>query len=599
MKIVKRDGKEENLNLEKITSRINSLRYGLSEIVDPDIVSQKVISGCYDLITSEEIDTLAYETAAQLVIEHPDYSMLASRLAITSLNKSVPKSFTKSVENLYNYIDPKTGEKAGMISDEVFKIIMDNKDRLNSAIIHKRDERIDFFGFKTLERSYLLKIDGTPAERIQHMWMRVSVGIWGENIDKAIETYNTMSNKYATHATPTLFNAGTKRPQMSSCFLIAMKEDSIEGIYDTLKQSALISQSAGGIGLHIHNVRAQGSYIKGTNGYSNGIVPMLRNFDMTARYVDQGGGKRKGSIAIYLEPWHADIFEFLDLKKNHGKEEGRARDLFYALWVSDLFMERANNGGKWTLFSPDSAPGLADCYGEEFDKLYVKYEEEGRGIKEVDARKLWDKILESQQETGTPYMLYKDAANTKSNQKNIGVIKSSNLCTEIMEVSNSEETAVCNLASLALPMFVSSSYKRKPKKVDRSKLFFDHDKLFEIAYQMTENLNQVIDRNYYPTPETKNSNMQHRPIGLGVQGLADTFAILGIPFDSPEAKQLNKDIFETIYFAAVTASADLAERDGAYSSFEGSPMSEGIFQFDMWEDRKVSKNKETKQWGNY
>lgn len=596
MKIVKRNGKEENLNLEKITSRINSLRYGLSEIVDPDIVSQKVISGCYDLITSEEIDTLAYETAAQLVIEHPDYSMLASRLAITSLNKSVPKSFTKSVENLYNHIDPKTGEKAGMISDEVFKIIMDNKDRLNSAIIHKRDERIDFFGFKTLERSYLLKIDNRPAERIQHMWMRVSVGIWGENIDKAIETYNTMSNKYATHATPTLFNSGTKKPQMSSCFLIAMKEDSIDGIYDTLKQSALISQSAGGIGLHIHNVRATGSYIKGTNGYSNGIVPMLRNFDMTARYVDQGGGKRKGSIAIYLEPWHADIFEFLDLKKNHGKEEGRARDLFYALWVSDLFMERVNSGGKWTLFSPDSATGLSDCYGEEFDKLYVKYEEEGKGIREVDARKLWEKILESQQETGTPYMLYKDAANIKSNQKNIGVIKSSNLCTEIMEVSNSEETAVCNLASLALPMFVSSSYKRKPKKVDRSKLFFDHDKLYEIAYQMTENLNQVIDRNYYPTSEAKTSNMNHRPIGLGVQGLADAFAILGIPFDSKEAKQLNKDIFETIYFAAVTASADLAERDGAYSSFKGSPMSRGIFQFDMWEDRKVNKNRESKQW---
>ncbi len=596
MKIVKRNGKEENLNLEKITSRINSLRYGLSEIVDPDIVSQKVISGCYDLITSEEIDTLAYETAAQLVIEHPDYSMLASRLAITSLNKSVPKSFTKSVENLYNHIDPKTGEKAGMISDEVFKIIMDNKDRLNSAIIHKRDERIDFFGFKTLERSYLLKIDNRPAERIQHMWMRVSVGIWGENIDKAIETYNTMSNKYATHATPTLFNSGTKKPQMSSCFLIAMKEDSIDGIYDTLKQSALISQSAGGIGLHIHNVRATGSYIKGTNGYSNGIVPMLRNFDMTARYVDQGGGKRKGSIAIYLEPWHADIFEFLDLKKNHGKEEGRARDLFYALWVSDLFMERVNSGGKWTLFSPDSATGLSDCYGEEFDKLYVKYEEEGKGIREVDARKLWEKILESQQETGTPYMLYKDAANIKSNQKNIGVIKSSNLCTEIMEVSNSEETAVCNLASLALPMFVSSSYKRKPKKVDRSKLFFDHDKLYEIAYQMTENLNQVIDRNYYPTSEAKTSNMNHRPIGLGVQGLADAFAILGIPFDSKEAKQLNKDIFETIYFAAVTASADLAERDGAYSSFKGSPMSKGIFQFDMWEDRKVNKNRESKQW---
>ena len=471
--------------------------------------------------------------------------------------------------DLYNYIDPNTGKHAPLLSEEVYNIIQENKEILDSTIIYDRDFGYDFFGFKTLEKSYLLKLNGKVVERPQHMIMRVAVGIHQNDIEGAIETYNLMSERWFTHATPTLFNAGTPKPQLSSCFLLSMKEDSIQGIYDTLAQCAKISQSAGGIGLSIHDIRATGSYIRGTNGTSNGIVPMLKVFNDTARYVDQGGGKRKGSFAIYLEPWHADIYDFLELKKNHGKEEMRARDLFYALWIPDLFMKRVEEEGKWSLFCPNECPGLSDSYGEEFEKLYTKYEEEGRAKATVKARDLWFKVLDSQIETGTPYMLYKDACNEKSNQKNLGTIKSSNLCTEIVEYTAPDEVAVCNLASIALPRFV----------IDGK---FDHQKLFEITYVVTKNLNKIIDINYYPVEEARNSNMRHRPIGLGVQGLADTFIMLRHPFESEEAKKLNKEIFETIYYASLTASKDLARENGPYQSYEGSPISQGIFQFDMW-----------------
>jgi ribonucleoside-diphosphate reductase alpha chain len=474
------------------------------------------------------------------------------------------------MKRLYTYVDPKTGENAPLISKEAWKVIKEHAALLDSSIIYDRDYSYDFFGFKTLERSYLMKIDGKIVERPQHMLMRVAVGIHMDDLDRVIETYNLLSEKWFTHATPTLFNAATPKPQMSSCFLLTMKDDSIDGIYDTLKQTAKISQSAGGIGLSIHHVRATGSYIRGTNGTSNGIVPMLRNFDMTARYVDQGGGKRKGSFAIYLEPWHADIYQFLDLKKNHGKEELRARDLFYALWVPDLFMKRVENNEDWSLFCPNEAPGLADCYGEEFERLYEKYEREGRFRKQIKAQDLWFEVLEAQIETGTPYMLYKDAANKKSNQKNLGTIKSSNLCTEIIEYTAPDEVAVCNLASIALPKFV---------KEDKS---FDHQKLYEITKVITRNLNRVIDRNFYPVEEARNSNMRHRPIGLGVQGLADTFLLMRYPFESEAAKQLNSEIFETIYFAAMETSMELAKEEGPYETFKGSPVSKGIFQFDMW-----------------
>ena len=529
----------------------------------------KVIEGLYDGVTTSELDNLAAEVAATNTITHPDYALLASRIAVSNLHKNTKKSFSETVKDLYEYIDPKTNEKAPLISDEVYSVIMKNADVLDSTIIYDRDFRYDFFGFKTLERSYLLKLNGEVAERPQQMLMRVAMGIHTDDIDAAIETYNYMSEGWFTHATPTLFNSGTPKPQMSSCFLLTTKEDSISGIYDTLKQCAQISQSAGGIGLSIHDIRATGSYIKGTNGTSNGIVPMLRVFNDTARYVDQGGGKRKGSFAIYVEPWHADIFDFLDLKKNHGKEEQRARDLFYALWIPDLFMKRVEENGDWTLMCPNECPGLADTYGKKFEKLYKKYESEGKGRKTIKAQELWFKILESQIETGTPYMLYKDAANEKSNQKNLGTIKSSNLCTEIIEYTAPDEVAVCNLASIALPKFV----------VDGK---FDHEKLFNVTYRVTKNLDKVIDANYYPVPEARNSNMRHRPIGIGVQGLADAFILMRHAFDSPEAKQLNKEIFETIYYAAVTASKDLAIENGPYETWKGSPISEGVFQFDMW-----------------
>jgi ribonucleoside-diphosphate reductase alpha chain len=570
MFVIKRDGKKETVKFDKITARIQKLCYGLSpDHVSPALVAQKVIEGVFDGVTTTELDNLAAETAASLTTRHPDFAQLASRIAISNLHKNTKKGFTETMRDLYTFIDPKTGKNASLIAEDVMQVIEDNTDLLDSSIIYDRDFGYDYFGFKTLEKSYLLRLNGKVVERPQHMLMRVAVGIHKSDVESAIETYNLMSERWFTHATPTLFNAGTPKPQLSSCFLLQMKSDSIEGIYDTLKNTAQISQSAGGIGLSIHNIRATGSYIRGTNGTSNGIVPMLRVFNDTARYVDQGGGKRKGSFAIYLEPWHADIFEFLELKKNHGKEENRARDLFYAMWICDLFMKRVKEEGEWSLFCPNEAPGLADCYGMEFEMLYTKYEAEGRARKTIPARELWTAILESQIESGTPYMLYKDACNEKSNQKNLGTIQSSNLCTEILEYTAPDEIAVCNLASIALPRFVINGK-------------FDHQKLFEITYVATKNLNRIIDVNYYPVQEAKNSNMRHRPIGLGVQGLADAFILLRYPFESEEARLLNREIFETIYYAAMTASKDLAKAEGPYSTFEGSPLSKGIFQFDMW-----------------
>ena len=570
MYVVKRDGRKEAVKFDKITARVIKMCYGLDPMVSPEAVAMKVIEGLYDGVSTTDLDNLAAEVAAAKTTEHPDYALLASRIAVSNLHKETKKTFSDVMTDLYEYLDPKTGQSAALLSEEVYQIVVNNRDTLDSSIIYDRDFRYDYFGFKTLTRSYLMKLEGKIAERPQHMLMRVSLGIHKDDIKSAIATYNLMSEGWFTHATPTLFNSGTPKPQMSSCFLLTMKEDSIPGIYDTLKSCAQISQSAGGIGLSIHNVRATGSYIKGTNGTSNGIVPMLRVFNDTARYVDQGGGKRKGSFAIYLEPWHADVFDFLDLKKNHGKEEQRARDLFFALWIPDLFMKRVKNNETWTLMCPHECPGLADTHSEEFEALYTKYEAEGKGRKTINAQDLWFKILESQIETGTPYMLYKDAANAKSNQQNLGVIKSSNLCTEIIEYTAPDEVAVCNLASLALPKYVTEQG------------VFDHEKLFEVTYQATLNLNKIIDENYYPVEEAKNSNLRHRPIGLGVQGLADAFILLGLPFESEEARALNREIFETIYFASMTASKDLAIKEGAYSTFNGSPVSKGVFQFDMW-----------------
>lgn len=571
MRVVKRDGRLESVKFDKVTTRIEKLCYKLdTTYVHPIDIAKKVIAGIYDQVTTVELDRLAAEVAASMTSVHPDYAILAARIVISNLHKTTSKSFSSTMKRLYTYIDPKTGENASLIAKDIYKIIKDNALLLDEAIDYSRDFDYDYFGFKTLERSYLMKLNDKIVERPQHMLMRVAIGIHQEDIPAAIETYQLMSEKWFTHATPTLFNAGTPKPQLSSCFLLTMQEDSISGIYDTLKQCAQISQSAGGIGLSIHNIRATGSYIRGTNGLSNGIVPMLRNFDMTARYVDQGGGRRKGSFAIYLEPWHADISAFLDLKKNHGKEELRARDLFYALWIPDLFMQRVEDNAMWSLFCPKEAPGLSECYGEEFIKLYLKYEKGGKARKQVKAQELWFEILAAQVETGTPYMLYKDAANHKSNQKNLGTIKSSNLCTEIIEYTSPQEVAVCNLASIALPKFVTPSGD------------FDHKKLYEVTYVITKNLNKVIDINYYPVPEARTSNLRHRPIGIGVQGLADTFLKLFMPFDSPEARELNQAIFETIYFAAMTASKDLAQQQGPYESFAGSPISQGIFQFDLW-----------------
>jgi len=567
--VLKRNGKTESVKFDKVTARIEKLSYSLSPIINVIEVAKKTIEGIYEGVPTTELDNLAAETAASLTITHPDYAILASRIAVSNLHKNTIKSFSETMRLLHQYTDKSNNRSMPLLADDVMAIIEEHAELLDSTIIYDRDFAFDYFGFKTLEKSYLLKIDNKIVERPQHMYMRVAVGIHKNDIDNVIKTYHLMSERWFTHATPTLFNAGTPKPQMSSCFLLTMKDDSIDGIYDTLKQTAKISQSAGGIGLAIHNIRATGTYIGGTNGTSNGIVPMLRVFNDTARYVDQGGGKRKGAFAIYLEPWHADVFEFLDLRKNHGKEEMRARDLFYALWISDLFMKRVEADGEWSLFCPHEAPGLSDCWGDAFEALYTRYETEGRARKTIKAQELWFAILESQIETGTPYMLYKDAANGKSNQQNLGTIKSSNLCTEIMEYTSPDEVAVCNLASLALPRFV----------IDGK---FDQQKLYDVTYQVTLNLNKIIDNNYYPVEEARNSNMRHRPVGLGVQGLADVFILLRLPFESELAKMLNKNIFETIYFAAMTASKDLAKAEGPYETYAGSPVSKGIFQFDMW-----------------
>ena len=575
MYVIKRDGRRESVKFDKITARIEKLCYSLDPFfVQPLDVAKKVITGLYDGVTTSELDNLAAETAASMTTKHPDYAVLAARIAVSNLHKETQKSFSGTMKRLYNYHDPKTGENAALLSKEVYDVIKKHASELDAAIIYDRDFGYDYFGFKTLEKSYLLKLEGKIVERPQHMLMRVAVGIHGAEIESVIETYNLLSERWFTHATPTLFNAGTPKPQMSSCFLLTMQDDSIEGIYDTLKQCANISQSAGGIGLSIHNIRATGSYIKGTNGTSNGIVPMLRVFNDTARYVDQGGGKRKGSFAIYIEPWHADIFDFLSLKKNHGKEEMRARDLFYALWIPDLFMQRVRDNDMWSLFCPHECPGMGDSHGEEFEKLYNGYELAGKARKVVKAQDLWFEILESQTETGTPYMLFKDHANKKSNQKNLGTIKSSNLCTEIIQYTSKDEVAVCNLASLALPKYLKTN--------ERGFLVFDHEELYRVTKVATKNLNKIIDRNYYPVAEAKVSNFRHRPIGLGVQGLADVFILLRMPFESEGAKQLNKEIFETLYYAAMEASMELAIKEGPYETWAGSPISQGVFQFDMW-----------------
>ncbi len=569
MYVVKRDGRREPVMFDKITDRVRILCYELSELVDPVKVAMRVIEGLYDGVTTYELDNLAAEIAAAMTVTHPDYAQLAARISVSNLHKNTKKSFSETMSEMYHYVNPRTGQESPLISDEVYEAIMANAEVLDSSIIYNRDFNYDYFGFKTLERSYLLKINGKIVERPQHMLMRVSVGIHLDDIEAVLETYELMSKKFFTHATPTLFNSGTPKPQMSSCFLLTMKDDSIDGIYDTLKSTAKISQSAGGIGLSIHNVRATGSYIRGTNGTSNGIVPMLRVFNDTARYVDQGGGKRKGSFAIYIEPWHADIFDFLELRKNHGKEEMRARDLFTAMWIPDMFMKRVQEDGEWTLMCPNECPGLCDVHSDEFDALYLKYEAEKKGRKTIKARELWEKILESQIETGLPYMLYKDAANRKSNQKNLGTIRSSNLCTEIIEYTAPDEVAVCNLASISLPMFVEEGV-------------FNHQYLHDVTKRITRNLNKVIDRNYYPIEEARNSNMRHRPVGLGVQGLADALILMRLPFTCDEAKKVNQEIFETIYFAAVTASMELAKEEGPYSTFEGSPISQGEFQYNLW-----------------
>jgi ribonucleoside-diphosphate reductase alpha chain len=598
IKVVKRNGKKEPVMLDKILDRITQQTYGLDKLIIPFEVAQKVIEGIMPDIKTQVLDQLAMETAASLATKHPDYSILAARLAITNLHKETKKSFSETVTDLYKYIDPKTGKHSPIVSESFYRIVKRHADEIDSAIVHSRDHNFDYFGFKTLEKSYLLKLDGKVAERPQYMYMRTALQVWGENLEKVIETYNTLSEGYYTHATPTLFNSGTGRPQLSSCFLLDLESDSIEGIFNTLKESAQISKNAGGIGISFTKVRSKGTYIAGTNGTSNGIIPFLKIFNETARAVDQGGGKRKGSIAIYMEPWHSDIMEFLDLRKNQGKDEVRARDLFLAMWMNDLFMERVELDEDWTLMCPHECSGLTETYGQEFRELYTKYENLGKGKRTLKAREVWNKILESQIETGTPYILYKDSINEKSNQANIGVVRSSNLCAEIVEATgitktqgeilkNKElltklglsefygeesvnETAVCNLASIALPKFIN---KNKT---------YNFNKLYEVAYAATINLNNVIDVNFYPSPAAKFSNLLHRPIGLGVQGLADVFFMLGLPYESEEAKSINKEIFETIYYASIKASCDLAKTEGAYATYEGSPISKGKLQFDLW-----------------
>src|SRR6056300_615238 len=558
MRVIKRSGRIEDMKFDNVTNRIKKLTYGLSEKCDSSKVAQQVFSSMYDEITTQEIDTLSAEICIGMITTDPDYEVLATRIIASNIQKVCPNNFYLSMKKL---------AKAGIITDEVAQIA----GRVKDDIVTKRDYDFGYFGLKTLEKSYLQRLDGVLMETPQYMFMRVAIGIHGEDIPSVIETYNKMSQGYFVHATPTLFNAGTPRPQMSSCFLIANKEDSINGIYGTLTECAQISKWAGGIGMHIHDIRANKSRIRGTNGTSDGIIPMLRVFNATARYVNQAG-RRKGSIAVYLEPWHADIMEFLELRLNQGDEEARCRDLFSALWIPDLFMKRVEQGGQWSLFFPDKAPGLSDAVGEEFEALYTKYEEEGRANATVPAAEVWKAILKSQTETGTPYMLYKDACNQKSNQKNLGTIKSSNLCTEILEYTDKDETSVCNLASIALPKYVNEETRS-----------FDYQKLHEITKIVTKNLNRVIDRNFYPVETARKSNMRHRPIGLGVQGLADVFILCRHAFDSDEAKEMNARIFETMYHAALEASSELAEVEGSYETFEGSPASQGVLQFDMWE----------------
>jgi ribonucleoside-diphosphate reductase alpha subunit len=572
MNVTKRDGNQEIVSFDKILKRIKTV--GLEAGININYTSLviKVIDQLYDCIPSTKIDELLGEQCVAMSSIHPDYNVLASRVAVSNHHKNTLNSFSTVMKSLYHFVN-KRGEHAPLISKELYDLVVENARVYDDLCVYERDFLIDYFGFKTLEKSYLMRINKVVVERPQHMWLRTSIGIHGADLEAVKETYNYMSLKHFTHATPTLYNAGTPRPQLSSCYLLSMEDDSIDGIFNTLKECAQISKWAGGIGLHIHNVRATGTHIHGTNGTSNGIVPMLRVFNNTAKYVDQGGGKRNGSFAIYLEPWHSDVEMFLQMRKNHGDEELKARDLFYALWIPDLFMERVKTDGSWMLVCPHECPGLADVWGEAFVELYTKYEKEGRGRKTMKARDLWFQILDSVMETGTPYLLYKDACNAKSNQQNVGTIKSSNLCTEIVEYSSPEESAVCNLASLALPAFVGCNI---------TGTYYDFDKLHKVAKVVTRNLNRIIDINYYPTDKTKLSNMRHRPIGIGVQGLADVFMIMGMAFGSDKSKKLNRDIFETIYHAAVEASCDLADRDGAYSTFEGSPASEGRLQFDLW-----------------
>jgi ribonucleoside-diphosphate reductase alpha subunit len=577
MIVIKRNGKSEKIYFDKITSRIKKLMWGLDKMIDPAKITLKISQSIYSGITTRELDILAAETAIQLITEHPDYALLASRIEVSNLHKETNKKFSDVIEQLYNYVNPKTNEMGCLIDKKIYDIIIKNKEELDEVLIYNRDFNYDYFGIKTLMRSYLIKIDGKIYERPQHMLMRVSIGIHIDDIPAAIETYELMSKKFFTHATPTLFNAGTPRPQMSSCFLLQMKDDSINGIYDTLKETAQISKNAGGIGLAIHNVRSKGSYIKGTNGESNGIVPMLRVFNNTARYVDQGGGKRKGSFAIYLEPWHSDIFDFLNLRKNHGTEEERARDLFLGLWICDLFMERVEKNEMWSLMCPNECKGLNMVYGEDFNKLYLKYESEGKYTRQIKSRELWYAILQSQIETGAPYMCYKDTCNKNSNQKNLGTIQSSNLCSEIIEYTSPNETAVCNLASIALPKFINTKTMN-----------FDYDKLIKITKIITKNLNKIIDLNFYPTEPCKYSNLKNRPIGIGVQGLADVFALLKLPFTSDKAMEINRKIFECIYYAALSSSTEIAKKEGPYESYIGSPISNGILHFDNYSDIKLS-----------
>jgi len=598
MRVIKRNGEHEVIAFDKILARIRNVgrQAGISA-VNYTSLAMKVIDQLYDGIPTTKIDELTAEQCATMSTQHPDYGTLAAYIIISNHHKNTPVTFHAAMEQLYEFKDVH-GHPSPLISDEFWATVRTHCNELEAIIIMSRDFLIDYFGFKTLERSYLMRANGKTVERPQYMWLRVSVGIHGADIDKVVATYNLMSQKYFTHATPTLFNAGTLKPQLSSCYLIAMESDSIDGIFNTLKECANISKHAGGIGVHVHNIRAAGSHIRGTNGTSNGMVPMLRVFNNTARYIDQGG-KRNGTIAVYLEPWHADITHFLEMKMNHGDEDAKGRDLFYALWVPDLFMSRVKANAEWSLFCPDECPGLSDVYGDEFDALYSKYEAEGRYRAKVKARDLWFRILDSQMETGTPYLCYKDAVNKKTNQKNLGIIRSSNLCSEIMEYSDDKETAVCNLASIALNRFIPGGDKHTTARHEtclgpphpqpqeggvRGTVGspFDFEKLHEVTRIVTENLNRVIDVNYYPTPKTRVSNMAHRPIGIGIQGLADTFMLLDLAFSSDEARTLNRRIFETMYHAALTASCDLAEQHGPYSTFAGSPASQGILQYDMW-----------------